>query len=161
METFGTIRWSDVVAQNIAKSRLSCSRFPWSCRQRSCSRRFKGLCCGGYTGESAFLTQSSIRHLLSIQACFLFNSDRWKAQESILLIAAVGDYWEFSAIERKHTPRNSGKEDDAEWSPKTEEIEEIAQKKMDWSGIAKYGSVRSGYHEAQVIEWVNAEYPNP
>ena len=64
-------------------------------------------------------------------------------------------------MERNQKPANSGKEDDAEWSPKPEEIQKISHEKLDWSGIAKYGSVRSEYHETQVIGWVNAEYPNP
>jgi hypothetical protein len=104
--------------------------------------------------------------LLRIQACFLFNCTRWKQQKAVLLIAAVGDYWEFAVLLKKQVRRlawnlqNPGNDDNAEWTPKPELLDGLIDD-LSWSGIAKHGSIRSSNHEEQVIGWVNAEYPNP
>ena len=105
-------------------------------------------------------------HLLWIQACFLFNCSRWKHQKAVLLIAAVGNYWEFVELKKKKIQKlarrlqNPASNNNAQWTLKPELIEDLIHE-LCWSGIAKYGSIRSNNHEEQVIGWVNGKYPNP
>ena len=72
---------------------------------------------------------------------YFFTSSRWRHQQSIFVIAAVGDHWTYTVISRmqengKEVVDGDSLENDPDWEPSLEEWKFEA---VEWSPIVVWG----------------------
>ena len=90
-----------------------------------------------------------------MQAAYLFRSPRWKHQNAVLAIAAVGDWWTWTVVSRIREASDG--DDDVEYEPSMVQ-QERNFKASPWSTCYRYGMEASMRDEAKVVEWVKQRF---
>lgn len=83
-----------------------------------------------------------------VQAAYLFTSNRWVHQRTVIAIAASGDYWSYSVVDKGSIiSQREGDEEVMDWVPDMERTELIHSR---WVPEMRYGSKESAEAESTV-----------